>query len=88
MYVWNDIRKIWQPGKVVDIPNPVREQRTYTVLLNSKFYRRTREHLKPRVAANNQRDDFERNMNTQPSQKTQAPEMNIDKSKNNSTVDV
>nr|XP_039255214.1 uncharacterized protein K02A2.6-like [Styela clava] len=52
VYVWNDLRRIWEPGKIENIPNPVREPRTYTVLLNSKLYRRTREHLKPRIAAN------------------------------------
>ena len=44
----NTIKKIWQPGVILNRPNPIREPRTYIVEMNGKVYYRTREHLKPR----------------------------------------
>lgn len=48
VYVRNTIKKVWEPGVVLNRPNPVREPRTYIVDVNGKVYYRTREHLKPR----------------------------------------
>ena len=48
VYVRNTLKKIWEPGVVLNRPNPVREPRTYTVDIKGKVYYRTREHLKPR----------------------------------------
>ena len=48
VYVRNTIKRIWEPGIVLNRPNPVREPRTYIVNVNGKVYYRTREHLKPR----------------------------------------
>ena len=48
VYVRNTIKKVWEPGVVLNRPNPVREPRTYTVNVNGKVYYHTREHLKPR----------------------------------------
>ncbi|XP_039256273.2 uncharacterized protein LOC120332993 [Styela clava] len=83
VYVWNDLRRIWEPGKIENIPNPVREPRTCTVLLNSKLYRRTREHLKPRIAANKSKYN-EKKFELKPFYYTQAPV--IDNNLKNSTT--
>ena len=48
MFVRNTIKKIWEPGVILNTPNPIREPRTYVVDINCKVYYRTREHLKPR----------------------------------------
>ena len=48
VHVRNTLKKIWEPGVVLNRPNPVREPRTYTVDIKGKVYYRTREHLKPR----------------------------------------
>ena len=48
VYVRNTLKKIWEPGVVLNRPNPVREPRTHTVDIKGKVYYRTREHLKPR----------------------------------------
>ena len=42
VFVRNTIKKIWEPGVILNRPNPLREPRTYIV------YCRTREHLEPR----------------------------------------
>ena len=42
MYFRNTIKKVWEPGVILNRPNPIREP------LNGKVYYRTREHLKPR----------------------------------------
>lgn len=57
VYIWNDISHIWEPGKVIDIPNPLREPRTYRVELNSKVFTRTRDHLKPRASTRMPQDE-------------------------------
>ena len=48
VFVRNSIKKIWEPGVILNRPNPIREPRTYIVDINGKVYYRTREHLKPR----------------------------------------
>ncbi|KAJ7394742.1 hypothetical protein OS493_000572 [Desmophyllum pertusum] len=48
VYVWNTLKRIWEPGKILSHPNPVREPRTDIVEMNDKLYQRTREHLRPR----------------------------------------
>ena len=48
VFVRNTIEKIWEPGVILNRPNPIREPRTYIVDINGKVYYRTREHLKPR----------------------------------------
>ena len=48
VYVRNTIKKVWEPGVILNRPNPIREPRTYIVNINGKVYCRTREHLKPR----------------------------------------
>jgi len=48
VYVRNTLKNIWEPGSIVNRPNPAREPRTYAVKVNSKVYTRTREHLRPR----------------------------------------
>ena len=48
VYVRNTIKKIWEPGVILNRPNPIREPRTYIVDINGKVYCRTREHLKPK----------------------------------------
>ena len=48
VYVRNTIKKVWEPGVILNRPNPLREPRTYIVDINGKVYYRTREHLKPR----------------------------------------
>ena len=48
VFVRNTIKKIWEPGVVLNRPNPNRELRTYIVDINNKVYYRTGEHLKPR----------------------------------------
>ena len=48
VYVRNTIKKVWEPGVILNRPNPIREPRTYIVDINGKVYYRTREHLKPR----------------------------------------
>ena len=48
VYVRNTIKKIWEPGVILNRPNPIREPRTYIVDINGEVYYRTREHLKPR----------------------------------------
>ena len=55
VFVRNTIKKIWEPGAILNRPNPIREPRTYIVDINGKVYYRTREHLKPR--SNNLRGD-------------------------------
>ena len=49
VYVRNTIKKIWKPGVILNIPNPIRELRTYIADINGKVYYRNREHLKPRT---------------------------------------
>ena len=49
VYVWNSLKYIWEPDKVFNLPNPGTEPRTYLVEMQGKIYRRTREHLRPRV---------------------------------------
>ena len=48
VYVRNTIKKIWEPGVILNRPNPIREPRTSIVDINVKVYYRTREDLKPR----------------------------------------
>ena len=48
VFVRNTIKKIWEPGVILNRPNPIREPRSYIVNINGKVYYRTREHLKPR----------------------------------------
>ena len=48
MFVRNTINKRWEPGVILNRPNPIRETRTYIVDINGKLYNITREHLKPR----------------------------------------
>jgi len=48
VYVRNTLKNIWEPGSIVNRPNPDREPITYAVKVNSKVYTRTREHLRPR----------------------------------------
>ena len=48
VYVRNTIKKVWEPGVILNRPNPIREPRTYIVDINGKVFYRTREHLKPR----------------------------------------
>ena len=48
VYVLNTLKKIWEPGSIMDRPNPIREPRTYLVDVRGRIYRRTREHLRPR----------------------------------------
>ena len=48
VYVRNTIKKIWEPGVILDGPNPIREPRTNIVDTSGKMYCRTREHLKHR----------------------------------------
>uniref|UniRef100_A0A3P9KLT8 Gypsy retrotransposon integrase-like protein 1 n=1 Tax=Oryzias latipes TaxID=8090 RepID=A0A3P9KLT8_ORYLA len=48
VYVRNTLKKIWEPGTILNRPNPIREPRTYLVDIEGKTYQRTREHLKPR----------------------------------------
>ena len=48
VFVRNTIKKIWEPGVIMNRPNPIREPRTYIVDINGKVFYRTREHLKPR----------------------------------------
>ena len=48
VFVRNTIKKIWEPGVILNRPNPIREPRTYIVDINGKVYYRTREHLKAR----------------------------------------
>ena len=50
VYVWNTLNKTWKSAAVLNRPNPLREPRTYTVEMNGKSYRRTREHLRPKEA--------------------------------------
>ena len=47
VFVRNTIKKIWEPGVILNRLNPIREPRTYIVDINGKVYYRTREHLKP-----------------------------------------
>ena len=47
VFIRNTIKKIWEPGVILNRPNPIREPRTYIVDINGKVYYRTREHLKP-----------------------------------------
>ena len=48
IYVRNTIKKVWEPGVILNRPNSIREPRTYIVDINDKVYYRTSEHLKPR----------------------------------------
>ena len=48
VHVRNTIKKVWEPGVILNRPNPIREPRTYIVDINGRVYYRTREHLKPR----------------------------------------
>ena len=48
VFVRNTIKKIWEPGVILNRPSPLREPRTYIVDINGKVYCRTREHLEPR----------------------------------------
>ena len=48
VYVQNTLKNIWEPGKVLNRPNPEREPRTYAVEMDNKIYTRTRQHLRPR----------------------------------------
>ena len=48
VYVRNTLKKIWEPGEVLNRPQPQREPRTYAVKVNDKVYTRTREHLSSR----------------------------------------
>ena len=48
VFVWNALRRIWQPATVLNRPQPSECPRTYTVNIQGKIYQRTREHLRPR----------------------------------------
>ena len=48
VFVWNALKKIWQPATVLNRPQPTERPRTYTVDIQGKIYQRTREHLRPR----------------------------------------
>ena len=50
VYVRNTLSNTWEPGMILNRPNPTREPRTYLVNIRGKVYQRTREHLKPRPA--------------------------------------
>ena len=48
VFVWNALKRIWQPATVLNRPQPTERPRTYTVDIQGKIYQRTREHLRPR----------------------------------------
>ena len=48
VFVWNTLKNTWQPGTVLNRPQPMERPRTYTVDIQGKIYQRTREHLRPR----------------------------------------
>jgi len=48
VFVWNALKRIWQPAAVLNRPQPTERPRTYTVDIQGKIYQRTREHLRPR----------------------------------------
>ena len=48
VFVWNALRRIWQPATVLNRPQPSECPRTYTVNIQGKIYQRTRERLRPR----------------------------------------
>lgn len=49
VYVRNTLKEIWEPATVLNRPNPAQNPRTYLIEMEGKVYRRTREHLKPRL---------------------------------------
>ena len=50
VYVRNTLKKIWEPGVILNRPNPIQKPRTYIVDIRGKIYYRTREYLRPRNA--------------------------------------
>lgn len=48
VFVWNALRRIWQPATVLNRPRPTKRPWTYTVDIQGEIYQRTREHLRPR----------------------------------------
>ena len=48
VFVWNSPKNIWQPGTVLNRPQPMERPRTYAVDIQGTIYQRTREHLRPR----------------------------------------
>lgn len=48
VYVYNTLTKTRDKGKIMKIPNPNSEPRTYIVEKDGKWYQRTRKHLRPR----------------------------------------
>ena len=48
VFVWNTLKNIWQPGTVLNRPQPMERPRTYAVGIQGTIYQRTREHLRPR----------------------------------------
>ena len=45
----NTIKKVREPGVILNRLNPIRQPRTYIIDINGKVYYGTREHLKPRI---------------------------------------
>ena len=52
VYVRNTLKEVWEPGKILNRPQPEREPRTYAVKVNEKIYTRTRQHLRMRESNN------------------------------------
>ena len=48
VYVYDTLKRVWNKGEIMKLPNPATEPRTYIIEMNGKLYQRTREHLRPR----------------------------------------
>ena len=48
MFLWNALKRTWQPATLLKRPHPTDRPRTYTVNIKGKIYQRTRDHLRPR----------------------------------------
>lgn len=46
--MWNTLKDIWQPGTVLNRPQPMERPLAYKVDIQGTIYQRTREHLRPR----------------------------------------
>ena len=48
LFVWNALKRTWQPATVLNRPQPTERPRSYAVDIQEKIHQRTRQHLRPR----------------------------------------
>ena len=70
VYVKNTLKKVWEPGSILQNPDPQGRPRTYWVDIGGKIFQRTREHLKPRITDDTTATKQGESPATTPSQET------------------